>query len=337
MKIGHYMRSAPPALALWVSLSMSGAPALAQGAQQSAPLDFARDALALKPGEFVWAPEIAPSGPVSIVVDLSTQRATIYRNGVRIGVTTVSTGKRGHETPSGVFSILAKDAHHRSSKYNNAKMPYTQKLTQDGVALHAGGLPGYPESHGCVHLPLALAQKLFTSTTYSTTVVISGRAGMKADEVFGGVLAPVNQSGKHDPHVPLAVGESYRWRPELAPEGPVAFILSVSDQRLVVMRNGVEIGRAKVAVDVGSLGTHVMTMVEAANGARQWVLVGVAGHADEANLPVSSDLLSLIHMPTGFQAQVAPLVVPGTTVLVTMARINKHTTGANLAVLTGAD
>jgi hypothetical protein len=337
LKLGNFLRSALPTLALLGSVSLATAPAMAQGAQQSAPLDFAREALALKPGEFVWAPEIAPSGPVTIVVDLSTQRATIYRNGVRIGVTTVSTGKPGHETPTGVFTILAKDAHHRSSKYNNAKMPYTQKLTQDGVALHAGGLPGYPESHGCVHLPLALAKQLFASTTYSTTVVISGRAGTKANEVFGGVLAPVARSGKPNPHVPLAPVESYRWRPELAPDGPVAFVLSTRDQRLVVLRNGVEIGRAKVAIDVGSLGTHVLTLVEAADGTRQWVLVGVAGHKDEANLPVSSDLLSLVRMPAGFSAQVVPLVVPGTTVLVTEAPINKKTTGRDLAVLTGSD
>jgi len=336
MAIVTFMRSALPALALLGSLPMAP-PAMAQGATQSAPLDFARDALALRPGEFVWAPEIAPSGPVTIVVDLSTQRATIYRNGVRIGVSTVSTGKPGHETPTGVFSIRLKDAHHRSSKYNNAKMPYTQMLTQDGVALHAGGLPGYPESHGCVHLPLALARQLFTSTTYSTTVVISGRTGAQTNDVFGGVLAPVTQSGKPNPHVPLASNEYYRWRPDLSPTGPLAFILSVRDQRLVVLRNGVEIGRAKVAIEGEALGTHVLTLVQGADGTWQWVLVGVAGHADEANLPVTTDVLNRVRMPPAFQAQVLPLIAPGTTVLVTEASINKHNTGGGLAVLTATD
>jgi hypothetical protein len=322
---------------LALTLVVGGAtPLAAQGARESAPLDMARQALALKPGEYVWAPEISPAGPVTVVVDLSTQRATIYRNGVRIGVSTVSTGKPGHETPTGVFSILLKDADHRSSKYNNAKMPFTQKLTQDGVALHAGGLPGYPESHGCVHLPFALAQKLFTTTSFSTTVVISGRAGAPATDVFGGVLAPVGTKGQLAAHVPLAANEPYRWTPSLAPQGPVSLILSGADKRLVVLRNGIEIGRAKVTIDGEPLGTHLLTLVQRGSEAPQWLLVGVAGHADEANLPVERDALQRVGMPAPFRQLIAPLVVPGTTVLVTMAPINRKTTGSPLTVMASA-
>ena len=83
----------------------------------------------LKPGEWVWAPAVAPAGPVQIYVDLSRQLATIYRNGVRIGVTTVSSGKPGYTTPTGVFTILQKDAKHRSKKYNDAPMPFHERLT----------------------------------------------------------------------------------------------------------------------------------------------------------------------------------------------------------------
>jgi hypothetical protein len=324
------------ALALLLFAGGIGSPIWAQGARESASIDMARQALALKPGEYVWAPEISPEGPVTVVVDLSTQRATIYRNGVRIGISTVSTGKPGHETPTGVFSIILKDADHRSSKYNNAKMPFTQKLTQDGVALHAGGLPGYPESHGCVHLPYTLAQKLFTTTNKSTTVVISGRAGSKATDVFGGVIAPVTTTGKASPGVPLAANEPYRWTPELAPTGPVSFILSGADKRLVVLRGGVEIGRAKVTIDGEPLGTHVLTLTERAGGPPQWTLVGVAGRTDEANLPVAPDALSRVRMPMAFKDYISPLIVPGTTVLVTMAPINRQTTGGDLAVLASA-
>jgi hypothetical protein len=324
-------------IALTLLSATTAAPLFAQGARQSASIDMARQALALKPGEYVWAPEISPTGPVTVVVDLSTQRATVYRNGVRIGVSTVSTGKPGHETPTGVFSIILKDADHRSSKYHNAKMPFTQKITQDGVALHAGGLPGYPESHGCVHLPLTLAQQLFTTTSYSTTVVISGRAGTNATDVFGGVLAPVTTKGKTNPGVPLAADETYRWTPELAPTGPVSFILSGADKRLVVLRGGVEIGRAKVAIDGEPLGTHVLTLSEREGGGSQWTLVGVAGHTEEANLPVAPDALSRVKMPSAFKDRIAPLIVPGTTVLVTMAPINRKTTGGDLAVLASTE
>jgi lipoprotein-anchoring transpeptidase ErfK/SrfK len=106
--------------ALSVALPTS---ALAQGAHATSAVELAREAGRLQPGQWVWAPEISPKGPVLVVVDLSAQVATVYRNGVRIGVSTVSSGKPGHETPTGVFTILQKDPHHRSSTYNNARCP----------------------------------------------------------------------------------------------------------------------------------------------------------------------------------------------------------------------
>jgi len=116
------------------------------GAQESRPVETAPGDL--NPGEFIWNAAAAPAGPIVVLVSLSEQRAYVYRNGVQIGVTTISTGKGGFDTPTGVFVVLQKDKDHRSKKYNNAPMPYTQRLTWSGVALHAGGLPGYPSSHG---------------------------------------------------------------------------------------------------------------------------------------------------------------------------------------------
>src|SRR5687768_6183890 len=134
--------------------------AFAQGAAQSAPAEMIGQPDKLKPGQWVWAPQLAPAGPLLVYVDLSRQLASVYRNGVRIAVSTISSGKAGHETPTGVFTILQKDADHRSSTYDNAPMPYMQRLTWKGVALHAGNLPGYPASHGCVRLPMEFAKKL---------------------------------------------------------------------------------------------------------------------------------------------------------------------------------
>ena len=125
-----------------------------------------------------------------VYVDLSRQLATVYRNGVRMAVTTVSSGKPGHDTPIGVFTILQKDANHHSSKYNDAPMPYQERLTWDGVALHAGGLPGYPSSHGCVHLPLEFSKLLFGITHLGGTVIIAGNAGKPAMIPDPGVLSP---------------------------------------------------------------------------------------------------------------------------------------------------
>ena len=78
------------------------------------------------------------------MVSLTEQKAYIYRNGIAIGVSTLSSGKKGRETPTGVFSILQKSVDHKSDLYNSAPMPYMQRLTWDGIALHAGNLPGYP-------------------------------------------------------------------------------------------------------------------------------------------------------------------------------------------------
>jgi len=137
----------PVAAALLLALSISGAPSvLASGSKVSSPLQLARQAEQLKPGEWVWAPKIARSGPVLVYVDLDRQLATVYRNGVRIGVSTISSGKPGLETPTGVFTILEKDKDHHSRTYDNASMPYMNRLTWKGVALHAGNLPGFPQS-----------------------------------------------------------------------------------------------------------------------------------------------------------------------------------------------
>lgn len=301
----------------------------AQGARVSSPVELARQADRLKPGDWVWAPRIAPQGPMLVFVDLSRQLATVYRNGVRIGVSTVSTGKPGHETPTGVFTILQKDARHRSSLYHGAPMPYQQRLTWDGVALHAGGLPGYPESHGCVHLPYAFARLLFEATGRATTVVIAGDASHPVATGRGEVLAP---SG-------TAAPEGAFWAPERSAVGPVTIVISRSDGALSVLRNGIEIGRTSAqvngAVD-GDDSTHVLTLATGEDGKPAWIFAGVAGHADEEGRIVDEATRNRIHLPQEFYDKVAAILAPGTTLLVTAAPLSAGTPGASLTVLSGA-
>jgi lipoprotein-anchoring transpeptidase ErfK/SrfK len=102
----------------------------------------------LKAGEYMWAPDVAPEGAVLLVVSLARQRAVLYRNGLPIAISTVSSGRPGHATPTGIFTVLQRRVEHYSNLYNNAPMPYMQRLTWDGIAMHAGKLPGYPASHG---------------------------------------------------------------------------------------------------------------------------------------------------------------------------------------------
>src|SRR4051812_3125531 len=130
--------------ALILAIAVAPSPLFSQGAPTSAQLELAKRADKLKAGQWVWKPEIAREGPVLVYVDLGRQRATVYRNGVRIGVSTISSGKDGYSTPTGVFTILEKDKDHRSRTYDHAPMPYQQRLTWEGVAMHAGHLPGFP-------------------------------------------------------------------------------------------------------------------------------------------------------------------------------------------------
>lgn len=126
----------------------------------------------LQPGEYQWRADIPAEGPTVIVVSLPEQRLHVYRGDQRVGVSTVSSGKPGKETPTGVFPILQKKRVHRSNLYNDAPMPYMQRLTWDGVALHAGRIPGYPASHGCIRLPRAFAEQLFELTERDSTLVV---------------------------------------------------------------------------------------------------------------------------------------------------------------------
>ena len=92
----------------------------------------------LKKGEFLWMGEAVTAGPVVMVVSITEQRGYVYRNGILIGATTVSTGRPGQLTPTGVFTVLQKQKEHRSTIYDGAPMPYMERLTWGGVALHAG-------------------------------------------------------------------------------------------------------------------------------------------------------------------------------------------------------
>jgi hypothetical protein len=126
----------------------------------------------LDPGEFIWHPQAAGAGNVEIVVSLPLQVAYVYRGGTLIGVSTVSTGKPGNETPTGSFQILQKRKVHHSNLYDNAPMPFMQRLTWDGIALHAGEIPGHRASHGCVRLPKKFAEQLFGATSLGAAVHI---------------------------------------------------------------------------------------------------------------------------------------------------------------------
>jgi len=129
--------------------------------------------LNMKPGEYQWATTI-PDGEAKVVIDILTQRFYVYRGETLVGVSTISSGKKGRETPLGFWDVKVKKVKGFSRKYDNAPMPYMQMYDEKGIAFHAGANPGYPASHGCVRLPLKFAEKLYGMTTIGTKVIIEG-------------------------------------------------------------------------------------------------------------------------------------------------------------------
>lgn len=142
---------------------------------QDTGLQVDADGAGLQAGEFAWLPaaDASSDNPVTLLVSLRDQRAFLYRDGRRIAVTTVSTGKPGHDTPYGVFPITEKKKTHFSNKYDDAPMPWMQRLTRWGHALHAGKVRAFPASHGCIRLPAEFARQLFSLTRTGDLVVVS--------------------------------------------------------------------------------------------------------------------------------------------------------------------
>jgi hypothetical protein len=276
----------------------------------------------LKPGEYWWNPQLSPNGPVVALVSIPQQTIHVYRNGILIGRSTVSTGSKGNSTPGGVFSILEKKQRHYSKKYDNAPMPYMQRLTWSGIAMHSGQLPGYPASHGCIRLPYDFSQLLFGATAKGGTVVV-GDGKTPTPHLAsnpGLMLAPKDFTPEM---VRRLARDEYDWRPERSPEGPITIVLSSADRAMYVYRNGNPIGRAAVEISGrGRLGNHVFTLLEGSTGkpsqlapgreAGRWMRVSSEGRAVEAE-----DLASRIRFNTDFAQKLADEIKPGTTVIVT--------------------
>jgi hypothetical protein len=281
----------------------------------------------LKPGEYWWDPGLSPRGPVVALVSIPQQTINVYRNGILIGRSSVSTGAKGHSTPSGVFTILEKKREHYSKTYNSAPMPNMQRLTWQGVAMHSGNLPGYPASHGCVRMPYDFSKHFFDITGQGGTVVIGDgvtqQPRLAADP--GLLLAPRDLNPAMVQ--PLAQG-GYQWDPARSPSGPMTLVLSRKDSMIYVYRNGEPIGRAAVEIKGGGkFGQHVFTLLEGTQGkpswwapdrpARKWMRV--SGGKGPRISP--DDLGRRVQVNPEFAAKVYASLEPGTSVLVTDAAI----------------
>jgi hypothetical protein len=276
----------------------------------------------LKPGQYWWKPQLSPSGPLMVLVSVPQQTMNVYRNGILIGRSSISTGSKGNATPGGVFSILEKKQEHYSKKYDNAPMPNMQRLTWTGIAMHSGNLPGYPASHGCIRMPYDFSQLLFSATSKGGTVVV-GDGNTPVPYLAsnpGLLLAPKDMS----PEMlrPLAHND-YDWKPERSSSGPITIVVSAADRALYVYRNGNPIGRSGVEIQRGGrLGEQVFSLLEGTTGqqsslapgraARRWMTVTSSGRSVPAE-----KIAARLRINPEFAHKVYDTIEPGTTVIIT--------------------
>jgi len=312
------------AFALVALTILPGAAAAPQPASHTKGTPTGKPTRPLKPGEYWWNPRISPEGPVVALVSLPLQTISVYRNGILVGRSSVSTGTKGHGTPTGVFTILEKKETHFSNLYQNAPMPNMQRLTWSGIAMHSGNLPGYPASHGCIRMPYDFSKLLFGLTSRGGTVVIGDES--KAQPHFaanpGVLLAPKDFSAEM--LKPLGRGE-FQWQPERSAKGPITVLVSAADRAVYVYRNGTPIGRAAIELN-GSLGGHVFTLLDGVTGAasplalgreaRKWMTV----ESDAAGRGVSlADLGRRVRISPDFAGKLYNVLSPGATIIVTDA------------------
>jgi L,D-transpeptidase catalytic domain len=271
----------------------------------------------LKPGQYLWSPGVAPAGPMLMVINLKTQRGVVYRNGIPIGITTVSSGRRGHETPPGIYTVLQKRADHRSSLYDAAPMQFMQRLTWDGIALHGGVLPGYPASHGCIRLPEGFARRLFAETRIGMLVVIASLARMPTMAVTDAAPLMTDASARR-----------FEVRPTVQGTGVLSIIISVTDREVRVIRAGHEIGAARIDIR-GDVQSPAAFQLQPEG---KWLRVLLPGQTDEVSMTINTDA---IEVDDAFRQRILSMAAPGTTIIVTKDSL--HPELSTMSALIGSE
>jgi len=288
----------------------------------------------LAPGQFEWQPQRSPGGPVLMVVSIDDQMAYVYRNGVQIARSTVSTGRPGKETPTGVFTVLQRKVEHESSIYKGAQMPYMQRLTWTGIAMHAGQLPGYPASAGCIRLPYEFSQKLYSVMHNGATVAITKKNSQPSQSSKPAGILLASKGASTERPIPNPEGKVV-WNPGKSRSGPFSVLVSYADQTVYVWRNGVQIGQSPLAIRPGSNppeGVFMMLQGKDRNGKNAWSALSLNGGSAQGN--AVETMRSNIRMPDDFARKIAALLEPGTILLSTNKSSNSSTrSGRNFNII----
>ncbi|MCY6381082.1 L,D-transpeptidase [Hoeflea prorocentri] len=280
----------------------------------------AEPATDLKPGEWLWYPERSLYGPVTVIVSLSDQLAFVYRNGIRIGVTTVSSGRPGFETPTGVFMIFKKEKLHLSKKYDNAPMPDSQFFF-GGAALHAGGLPGYPSSHGCVHLPTEFAALLFEVTHDGTPVIVTNeRSGIGGLSHAGLVMS--EQDLKQIEKLAGGVSDKKLAADNAGKNSNFSLLVSGADGAVYGLKDGAILFTSPIGIKNPRkpLGSHVY-ILQGFDPDRKnfdWLAVGMGtGHEDRVRQQKELAATNRLTIPPDIYATIAQNLHPGSAFMLT--------------------
>jgi hypothetical protein len=300
---------------------LAGAPLIANS--RLSATEVVKEIHMLEPGEFTWHPDRSPQGAVAVVVSIPEQLVHVYRNGLRIAVSTCSTGKPGHETPTGVFTVLQKDKHHHSATYNNAPMPNMNRLTWDGVALHAGKLPGYPASHGCVRLPLAFSEKLWTVTHLGTPVIIAGTHSDPWELTHPGMVLGAYAEEEFEEAVAGLADKPHPADWVDAEVHPVTTVVaSTLDRRAELIENGVVVAEGELSVDgtPGAMGSHVL-ILQGTHGGKKGLAWHAISHHERAGAELAGggsgdDIVSRVRADGAFRRKVQQHMHPGMVMVV---------------------
>ncbi|MFV1996237.1 MAG: L,D-transpeptidase family protein [Verrucomicrobiales bacterium] len=294
----------------------------------------------LAPGQYQWHPERSPSGPILVVVSIDDQMAYVYRNGVEIARSTVSTGREGKETPTGVFTVLQRKVEHESSIYKGAQMPYMQRLTWTGIAMHAGELPGYPASAGCVRMPLEFSEKVFGVMHNGATVAITRKGAQPSRSAKpADVLMASNAARPSDRAVPE--GEVV-WEPGKSSSGPYSILMSYADQTVYIWRNGIQIGQAPLGIAAGTSPPEgVFMMLEGSEPSdsrfpgvkmHPWSVLSIDG--GNPGRDAVAAIRAQVDIPNSFQSKLSKTLTPGTILVATRESSNASTrSGTDFSIL----
>jgi lipoprotein-anchoring transpeptidase ErfK/SrfK len=251
--------------------------------------------------------EDAPKGPLQIVISIADQRISVYDDGALIARSSVSTGVPRHPTPLGVFSVIGKKRWHRSNLYSAAPMPYMQRITWSGIALHAGDLPGYPASHGCIRLKKDFAIRLWQLTKRGTRVIIAPEHTTPVETAHPGLFVAKAKAASDPPESRAVVADnaivtaavvhsstpdadtrqvtnaqaSAASAPAAAPRKvvPISVFVSRILSKLFVRRGSTPLFNTPINIQDPEepLGTHVFTVMGSQNDgeAPRWTVVSI--------------------------------------------------------------